>query len=178
MIKTIITNISSWLIPIIILTTLFYGLIKKVPVYETFIEGSKDGLKIAVDIIPYLIAIIVAVSMLRASGAIELAQNALSGILNTLKIPANVLPVMIIRSLSGSAVLGIFSDIANQFGPDSYATKLTAIMVGSSETTFYVLAVYFGSVGIKKFRHAILTGILADVVGIIAAILVARWLFL
>lgn len=178
MIKTAISLISAWLIPAIILITLFWGIIKKVPVYETFIEGAKDGLKVSVNIVPYLIAIIVAISMLRASGAIELAQQAFASVLDWLKIPADVLPVMIVRSLSGSAVLGIFSDIANQFGPDSYVTKLTAIMVGSSETTFYVLAVYFGSVGIKKFRHALLTGILADIMGIVAAIFVARWLFL
>lgn len=178
MFKTIIDLLSSWLIPLIIIITLTFGIIKKIPVYETFIEGSKDGLKVAIDIIPYLIAIIVAVSMFRASGAIELAQQTLGGILETLKIPVDVLPVMVVRSLSGSAVLGMFSDIANQFGPDSYITKLTAIMVGSSETTFYVLAVYFGAVGIKKFRHALLAGILADIIGIIAAIAVAHWLFL
>ena len=176
--KTIIDLLSSWLIPLIIIITLTFGIIKKIPVYETFIEGSKDGLKVAIDIIPYLIAIIVAVSMFRASGAIELAQQTLGGILETLKIPVDVLPVMVVRSLSGSAVLGMFSDIVNQFGPDSYITKLTAIMVGSSETTFYVLAVYFGAVGIKKFRHALLAGILADIIGIIAAIAVAHWLFL
>ena len=178
MIKTLITTISGWFIPLIIIITLAYGLLKKVPVYETFIEGSKDGLKTAVSIIPYLIAIMTAISMLRASGAIELAQQAFSSVLESLKIPADVLPVMVVRSLSGSAVLGMFSDIAHQYGADSYVTKLTAIMVGSSETTFYVLAVYFGSVGIKKFRHAVLTGILADITGIIAAIIVARWLFL
>ena len=85
---------------------------------------------------------------------------------------------MIVRSLSGSAVLGLFSDIANQFGPDSYVTKLTAIMVGSSETTFYVLAVYFGAIGIKKIRHALLAGLLADIMGIVVAVVVANWLFL
>lgn len=178
MIKTIIDTISLWIIPLMILTALTWGIIKKVPVYETFIDGAKDGLKVSFEIVPYLIAIIVAVSMLRASGAIEIAQHLFSGILDWLKIPADVLPVMLIRSLSGSAVLGMFSDIANQFGPDSYASKLTAIMVGSSETTFYVLAVYFGSVGIKKFRHALLAGIFADIIGIIAAVAVARWLFL
>ena len=99
-----------------------------------------------------------------------------SGILETLKVPVEVLPIMIVRSLSGSAALGIFSDIANTLGPDSYATKLAAIMVGSSETTFYVLSVYFGSIGIKKFRYAILTGILADIIGIVAAIFVCQLL--
>lgn len=178
MIKTVIYTISSWLIPLIVLSTLAWGLIKKVPVYETFVDGAKDGLKVSVNIVPYLIAIVVAVSMLRASGAIEIAQHLLSGLLEWLKIPVDVLPVMIIRSLSGSAVLGLFSEIAHNFGPDAYATKLTAIMVGSSETTFYVLAVYFGAVGVKKFRHALLAGIFADIIGIVAAVMVARWLFL
>lgn len=176
--KDVIIAISSWIIPAIILITLVCGIVKKVPVYETFIDGAKDGLKVSVNIIPYLVAIIVAVSMLRASGAIDLAGKLFAGVLEWMKVPVDVLPVMIVRSLSGSAVLGLFSEIANNFGPDSYAAKLSAIMVGSSETTFYVLAVYFGSVGVKKFRHALCAGLFADVVGIAAAILVARWLFL
>lgn len=176
--KDVIIAISSWIIPAIILITLVCGIVKKVPVYETFIDGAKDGLKVSVNIIPYLVAIIVAVSMLRASGAIDLAGKLFAGVLEWMKVPVDVLPVMIVRSLSGSAVLGLFSEIANNFGPDSYAAKLSAIMVGSSETTFYVVAVYFGSVGVKKFRHALCAGLFADVVGIAAAILVARWLFL
>ena len=178
MIKTAIDLISSWLIPFIIVIALIWGIVKKVPVYETFIDGAKDGLKVSVSIVPYLLAIIVAISMLRASGAIELAQHAFSGALKFFNIPVDVLPVMIVRSLSGSAVLGIFSDIANQYGPDSFVTKLTAIMAGSSETTFYILAVYFGSVGIKKYRHALMAGVLADIIGIAAAVAVANWLFL
>ena len=176
--KDIIITISSWIIPAIILITLVCGIVKKVPVYETFIDGAKEGLKVSVNIVPYLVAIIVAVSMLRASGALDLAGELFKGVLAWMKVPVDVLPVMVVRSLSGSAVLGLFSEIANNFGPDSYTTKLSAIMVGSSETTFYVLAVYFGSVGVKKFRHALCAGLFADVVGIIAAILVARWLFL
>ena len=178
MIKTAVDLISAWLIPALILVVLVWGIAKKIPVYETFIDGAKDGLKVSVDILPYLIAIIVAVSMLRASGFFEIAQQLLGGLLTWLKIPVDVMPVMFIRSLSGSAVLGLFSEIAHNFGPDSYVTKLTAIMVGSSETTFYVLAVYFGAVGVKKFRHALLAGILADIIGIVTAIAVARWLFL
>ena len=165
MIKTVVYNISVWLIPIMILVTLLWGLIKKIPIYEVFVDGAKDGLKVSVNILPYLLAIMVAVSMLRASGAIDIAANLLSGVLDYFKIPVDILPVMIIRSLSGSAVLGLFSEIANNYGPDSYVTKLAAIMVGSSETTFYVLAVYFGSVGIKKFRHALCAGIFADIIG-------------
>lgn len=178
MIKQIIDTISIWLIPSIILLVLTYGLVKKIPVYETFVSGAKDGVKISIKIIPYLIAIIVAITMLRASGAIDIAQSIFANILNKLNIPIDIFPVMIVRSLSGSAVLGMLTDIANQYGPESFVTKLTAIMVGSSETTFYVLAVYFGSVGIKKFRHALYAGILADIIGIIVAIIVAKWLFL
>lgn len=178
MIKTVVYNISVWLIPVMILITLLWGLIKRIPVYEVFVDGAKDGLKVSVNILPYLLAIMVAVSMLRASGAIDIAANLLSGVLDYFKIPVDILPVMIIRSLSGSAVLGLFSEIADNYGPDSYVTKLAAIMVGSSETTFYVLAVYFGSVGIKKFRHALCAGIFADIIGIVTAVAVARWLFL
>ena len=178
MFKSLIYSISAWIIPSIILITLVFSVVKKIPVYETFIDGAKDGLKVTVGIIPYLIAIITAVSMLRASGAIDLAARAFSGCLDYFKIPVDVVPIMFIRSLSGSAVLGLFSKIAGNFGPDAYATKLAAIMVGSSETTFYVLSVYFGAVGVKKFRHSLCAGVFADIIGIIAAVLVARWLFL
>ena len=178
MFKSLIYSISAWIIPSIILITLVFAVVKKIPVYETFIDGAKDGLKVTVGIIPYLIAIITAVSMLRASGAIDLAARAFSGCLDYFKIPVDVVPIMFIRSLSGSAVLGLFSEIAGNFGPDAYATKLAAIMVGSSETTFYVLSVYFGAVGVKKFRHSLCAGVFADIIGIIAAVLVARWLCL
>ena len=161
MFKSLIYSISAWIIPSIILITLVFAVVKKIPVYETFIDGAKDGLKVTVGIIPYLIAIITAVSMLRASGAIDLAARAFSGCLDYFKIPVDVVPIMFIRSLSGSAVLGLFSEIAGNFGPDAYATKLAAIMVGSSETTFYVLSVYFGAVGVKKFRHSLCAGVFA-----------------
>lgn len=173
-----VEKISLLILPIMILVILSAGIIKKVPVYEEFVEGAKDGFKVSISIIPYLVAIIVGVSMFRASGAIDIIASVFSGILNKLSVPADILPIIITRSLSGSATLGIFSDIANNFGPDSYITKLAAVMVGSSETTFYVLAVYFGSVGIKKYRYALLTGIIADITGIVLAILVSRVFFL
>ncbi len=173
---SILNAISLWILPIIILTILTVGLIKKVPIYEVFTDGAKEGFKVSINIIPYLVAIIVCISMLRASGFIEYIGTMFSGIFEYFRVPIDVLPIMIVRSLSGSAALGIFSDIAHNLGPDSYATKLAAVMVGSSETTFYVLAVYFGAVGIKKFRYALLTGVLADIIGIVAAILVCRFL--
>ncbi len=176
--QNIMNLLSLWALPFIILLILTMGLIKKVPIYEVFTDGAKDGFKVAVNIIPYLVAIIVAISMFRASGIIEAFGNALSSFLTAINVPADTLPIMIVRSLSGSAALGIFSDIANNLGPDNYATKLSAVMVGSSETTFYVLAVYFGAVGISKLRYALYVGLLADFIGIVAAVLVCNWMFL
>lgn len=168
-----INTISLLILPFMILAIFTLALIKKVPVYEEFIEGAKDGFKVSISIIPYLVAIMVGVAMFKASGAIDILKLWIGNI-----VPSEIVPIMITRSLSGSATLGIFSDIANSLGPDSYVTKLAAVMVGSSETTFYVLSVYFGAVGIKKFRYAILTGIIADITGIVMAIWVARLFFL
>ena len=172
------TNISLYILPLMILGILLAGFIKKIPVYEEFIEGAKDGFKVSVSIIPYLVAIIVGISMFKASGAIDLITACVGGLLEKLSVPVDIIPVMITRSLSGSATLGLFSDIVSTHGADSYIAKLAAVMVGSSETTFYVLAVYFGSIGIKKYRYALLTGIIADITGIVLAILVARAFFL
>ena len=176
--QSIMNLISLWALPFIILLILTMGLAKKVPIYEVFTDGAKDGFKVAVNIIPYLVAIIVAISMFRASGIIEMLESSLAGVLSAINVPADTLPIMIVRSLSGSAALGVFSDIANNLGPDSYATKLSAVMVGSSETTFYVLAVYFGAVGISKLRYALWVGLLADFIGIVAAVLVCNLMFL
>lgn len=169
--------ISLWSLPAILLIILTMGIFKKVPLYETFTEGAKDGFKVAVNIIPYLVAIIVAISMFRASGIIEMLGTLLHPLLAHFNVPADTIPIMLVRSLSGSAALGIFSDIANNLGPDDYATKLSAIMVGSSETTLYVLAVYFGAVGISKLRYALLVGLLADFIGIVAAVAVCNLMF-
>ena len=167
-----IEKISILILPIMIITILTAGLIKKIPLYEEFVEGAKDGFKVSVSIIPYLVAIIVAVSMFKASGAIELLKNFTFGI-----IPPDILPLIITRPLSGSAALGVFSNIVDSLGPDSFTAKLAAIMIGSSETTFYVLAVYFGSVGIKKIRYALLTGIIGDITSILLAIWAAHLFF-
>lgn len=177
MFHSVMNVISLWALPAILLLILTMGLIKKVPLYEVFTDGAKEGFKVSVNIIPYLVAIIVAISMLRASGIIEMSSNLLAPILHKFNIPVDVMPIMIVRSLSGSAALGIFSDIAHSLGPDNYATTLAAIMVGSSETTFYVLAVYFGAVGISKLRYALIVGLLADLVGIILSITVCNFMF-
>lgn len=170
-------TLSVWALPFIIILILTVALFKKVPLYETFTDGAKDGFKVSVNIIPYLVAIIVAISMFRASGIIEMLETAFAPVLTHFNVPADTIPLMIVRSLSGSAALGVFSDIANTLGADDYATKLSAVMVGSSETTFYVLAVYFGAVGISKLRYALCVGLLADFIGIVAAIAVCNWMF-
>ena len=171
-------TVSLSILPIMILIILSLGIIKKVPVYEEFVEGAKDGFKVSITIIPYLVALIVAISMFRASGVLDWLAQILTPVMSKLSVHTDIIPIMFTRSLSGSATLGLFSELASTHGPEAFITKLAAIMVGSSETTFYVLSVYFGSVGIKKFRYALLTGILADIIGIVLAILVARWFFL
>jgi spore maturation protein B len=179
-------NPTEIIIPCLIVTSIAFisailiisALVKKVPAYEVFTTGAKEGFWVGVKIIPYLVAIMVAVSMFRASGAIEILGNWLYVPLNYFKIPVDTLPLMITRSLSGSASLGVFSEIVQATGVESYATKLSAVILGSSETTFYVLAVYFGAVGVKKFRHALLTGILADIIGIVTAVIICRVIFL
>ena len=171
-------KISLSILPIIILTIFCYAIVKKIAVYEEFIEGAKDGFKVSISIIPYLVALIVSISMFRASGALDSISNLIAPLLNALKIPTDIVPIMFTRSLSGSATLGLFSELATSNGAEAFVTKLAAVMVGSSETTFYVLSVYFGAIGIKKFRYALLTGIVADITGIVLAILVARYFFL
>ncbi|MBR2430847.1 spore maturation protein [bacterium] len=171
-------KISIFILPLLILIIITFGIFKKVPIYEEFVEGAKDGFKVSISIIPYLVAFIVAISMFRASGALDLITNMFKPALILLQIPSDIIPIIFTRSLSGSATLGLFSEIATNHGVEAYITKLAAIMVGSSETTFYILSVYFGSVGIKKFRYSILAGVLADITGVVLAIWVGRLFFL
>ena len=139
---------------------------------------DKDGFDIAVRIMPYLIAILVAIGMFRASGAMELFISSISPILNAIGFPPENVPLAIMRPLSGSGSLALFTDLVNEYGADSLFTKIGATMFGSTETTFYVLAVYFGSVGIRKSRHALAAGLIADAVGVIAAVYICKIIFI
>jgi len=177
MFQHIMEILSLWALPVILITILTYAMAKKIPIYEVFTDGAKNGFKVAVNIIPYLVAIIVGVSMLRASGFFDILSQWLAPVLTFFNIPADIIPVMLTRSLSGSATIGLFSDIAGNPASAFYTTTLAAIMVGSSETTMYVLAVYFGSVKISKIRYALIVGLLADLMGIILAIAVCRMMF-
>ena len=176
----LLTNqISKYIIPFLLVGIPFYGLVfKKIKVYESFVDGAKDGFDIAVRIMPYLIAILVAIGMFRASGAMELFISFISPFLNVIGFPPENVPLAIMRPLSGSGSLGLFTDLVNEYGTDSLFTKIGATMFGSTETTFYVLAVYFGSVGIRKSRHALIAGLIADAVGVIAAVYICKIIFI
>ena len=175
--RTLITAISILAIPLVLLLFLTWGFVKKVRVYEVFVEGAKEGFNVAVRIIPYLVAMLVAIGIFRASGAMELLTAVLSPLTNLIGMPAETLPMALMRPLSGSGSLGIMTELMKVHGPDSFIGILASTMYGSSETTFYVLAVYFGSVNIKNTRHAVPSGIIADVAGMLAAVGIVRLLF-
>jgi spore maturation protein B len=174
---TIISIISLWFIPLLIGFILLYGTIKRIPTYETFVEGGKEGLDIAFSIIPYLVGMLVAISIFRASGALEFFMNMAEPVLSLFHIPTEILPVAIIRPISGTAALAMTTDLIATYGPDSFIGRLASTLQGSTDTTFYVLTVYFGAVGIKKMGDALKVGLIADVIGFAAAFIVVILVF-
>ncbi|MEH7441752.1 spore maturation protein [Bacillus sp. JJ1122] len=172
-----VSAISLWFIPVLIGFILIYGTFKKVPTYESFVEGGKEGIKMAVSIIPFLVGMMVAISVFRASGALDLMVDAIRPGLAKIGVPAEIVPLAIIRPISGTAALGITSDLIGVYGPDSYIGRLAATLQGSTDTTFYVLTVYFGAVGIKKMGDALKVGLMADAVAIATAIIVVTIMF-
>ncbi len=175
--KTIIELISTLAIPLLIFIFVGYGVYKKVKVYEQFIEGAKEGFNIAIRIIPYLVAMLVAIGIFRAGGAMDWLVTIIKPVTDFIGMPAEALPMALMRPLSGSGSLGIMADIISVYGPDSFIGILVSTFFGSTETTFYVLAVYFGAVNIKKTRHAVPAGLLADIAGILGALFIVRLLF-
>lgn len=173
----IIQTLSVVAIPAIILFIVIYGAIKKVKIYETFVEGAKEGFNVGVRIIPYLVAMLVAIGIFRASGAMDILSWLVSPITSLIGMPAEALPMAIMRPLSGSGALGVMSEIIKTHGADSLIGRMVSVMMGSGETTFYVLAVYFGSVGISKTRHAVPAGIIADIVGILMSVWLVNLIF-
>ncbi len=176
--KDMIQIISTLAIPFFIFVFIGYGALKKVKVYEQFVEGAKEGFNIAIRIIPYLVAMLVAIAIFRAGGAMD---NWLIPVLrivtDPIGMPAEALPMALMRPLSGSGSLGVMADIIAVHGPDSFIGILVSTFFGSSETTFYVLAVYFGAVNIKNTRHALAAGLLADIAGVLGALFIVRMLF-
>jgi spore maturation protein SpmA len=167
---------SAWILPVLILGMLTVGVVRGVKVYEAFVAGAKEGFSLAVLIIPYLVAILSAIGMFRASGGMDLIIKVLAPVTNLIGMPPEVLPLAILRPLSGSGAFGITAELIETHGPDTLIGNLAATMNGSTETTFYVLAVYFGSVGINKTRHAVPAGLAADITGALAAVLAVHLL--
>jgi spore maturation protein B len=174
---SLINILSVLAIPLLVVIILLFGVVKKVKLYETFIEGAKEGFQVGVRIIPYLVAMLIAIGIFRTSGAMEILSSLVSPLTNLIGMPAETLPMALIRPLSGSGALGVMSEIMNAHGPDSLIGRMVAVMMGSGETTFYVLAVYFGSVGISRTRQAVPAGLIADGVSILLSIWIVRFIF-
>ncbi len=168
---------SQLAIPIFLTFFPLYAALKRIPVYEEFIEGAKEGFHTAVRIIPYLVAILVAIGMFRAAGGIQLLSDWLRPILQPLQFPSDLLPLALIRPLSGSGTNGLFVELVQSHGPDSLIARMGGTLVGSTETTFYVLAIYFGAVSIRRTRQAIPAGLISDFTGIIASVIICNLVF-
>ena len=168
---------SFWMLPALIAGLVLFGWARGVKVYESLVEGAKEGFQVAVKIIPYLVAILVAVGIFRASGGLDLLAQAIGPVTNLIGMPAEALPVALVRPLSGSGALGVMTEVMKTHGPDSFTGYMVCTFNGSTDTTFYILAVYFGSVGIKRTRHALPACLTADVTGILAAVLIVNLLF-
>jgi spore maturation protein B len=176
-VKAVLDAISTWAIPLLLAGIPLLALARRVKVYPAFVEGAREGFSTSVRIIPPLVAILVALGMLRASGAMDAAAAFLAPVTGALGIPAPVLPLVLVRPLSGGAALAVVGDVLRGEGPDSYAGRLVSVMAGSTETTFYVLAVYFGAVGITRYRHALPAALLADLAGFAAAVAAVKLVF-
>jgi len=173
----IVDAISQLSVPFILSLFPLYAILRRVKVYEEFVDGAKEGFDVAIRIIPYLVAMLVAIGMFRAAGGIDLLTHVLSPVLGLLGFPTDLLPMVLVRPLSGSGSLGFFTELVKQFGPDSLISRTAGTIYGSTETTFYVIAVYFGSVAIKRTRHAILAGLTADFVSVVVAVIVCKIVF-
>lgn len=167
--------VSAWTIPVLIAFIPLYAALRKVPVYETFIDGAKDGFQTAVGIIPHLVGMMTAIGMFRASGALDAMIGLVRPLLEGLGVPGEVLPLALLRPITGAGSLAYVTDLIKTSGPDSFAARVAATIQGSTDTTLYVLTVYFGAVGIRNSRYALKVGLFSDFVGFFAAV-AACWL--
>jgi spore maturation protein SpmA len=173
----LVEAVSYLAIPFLIAFFPLYGALSRVKVYEEFVEGAKEGFQVSIRIIPYLVAIIASVAMFRAAGGIDIITRFLGPALNAIQFPTELLPLVLMRPLSGSGANGLFAELVQAHGPDSLLTRMGASVMGSTETTFYVIAVYFGSVAIRRTRHAVPAGLVADLAGVTASIIICRLVF-
>lgn len=169
--------ISAWAIPVIIVFIPVYAAYRKIPVYESFVDGAKEGFDTAIRIIPHLVGMMVAISVFRASGAMELMIGWIRPLCEMLGIPSEILPLAILRPITGAGSLAFTTDLIQQFGPDSMIGRIASTIQGSTDTTLYVITVYFGAIGIRKASYALKVGLISDAVGFIASILVCYLVF-
>ncbi|MBS3975227.1 MAG: spore maturation protein [Syntrophomonadaceae bacterium] len=172
-----ISLISQWIIPLFLLIVFLTGWLRRLPIYEYFVEGAQEGFALAIRLIPYIVGIYVAIGIFRSSGAMELSVMLLAPLLSIFNIPGEVLPLMLVRPFSGPAALGLTAELMDRFGPDSFIGRLACTLEGSTDTTFYILAVYFASVGIRRTAYAVPVGLLADFAGFAGAIFICYKIF-
>jgi spore maturation protein B len=177
MIRAVLDAISLWAMPVLLVGIPLAGIIRGVKVYDVFIEGAKEGFDVAIRIIPFLVGILVAIGMFRGSGAMDLLTDMLRPLVAPIGFPPELVPLGILRSLTGSGSLAFTTDLIKTHGPDSFLGRTAATMYGSTETTFYVLAVYFGAVSVRRTRHAVPAALFADLVAALAAVAVWSLMF-
>ena len=170
-------NISSLIIPLMVLFIILYGIIRKVNIYDEFLVGSTESFGMILKIFPCLLAMILGINIFLKCGILDSLSNLLEPIFSYIKIPIKILPMMIMRPISGTSTLAILNNLLIDFGPDSITGTLGSIIQGSTDTTFYVITLYFGSIGIKKIRYALWAGLFADLIGITASIIITNILF-
>jgi len=176
-IKDSVQILSTFVIVAVLVGFPLYGIIKRVPVFEAFVEGAKEGVPLVVRIIPYMIGILAAMAMFRASGAMDYLMDMLRPILHVTGIPPEILPMALTRPLTSAGSIGVLVDMIKQYGINSLYVKMAAVIFGSAETTFYVIAVYFGSVGVTKVRHAIIAGLVAEGSAILGSIYLVKAIY-
>lgn len=172
-----VSQASAWVVPAMILFIPLYGALRGVNVYEAFVDGAKESFDMAIRVLPFMVAIFIAIGLFRASGALDIVIQWMGPFLRWIGLPGSVVPLVLIRPLSGTASLGILADLLKNVGPDTFAGRLASAIQGSTDTTFYVLTVYFGAVGIRRTRYAVPVGLLGDAAGFMAAILICHQFF-
>lgn len=174
---TFVTTISVWAIPCLVVAIPLYAAFKKIPVYEAFVDGAKEGFNTSIRIIPHLVGMMVAISIFRASGAMDIFINIVRPFFDYISIPSEVLPLAILRPITGAGSLAFTADLIKQYGPDSMIGRIASTVQGSTDTTLYVLTVYFGAIGVKKVKYALKVGLIADVIGFISSIVICYLVF-
>jgi len=173
-----ILYISSLIMPATFVAIILYGVLNKVPIYDTFIEGAKEGLKTVIGVFPTLVGLMVAVGILRSSGALDILGNLIAPLTDKLGFPSEAMPLTLMRLVSSSASRGLLLDIFKTYGPDSYLGRFVSVMMSCTETVFYTMSVYFMSVKITKTRYTLAGALIANLAGVIASLLIANWLYL